>query len=223
MDFGEFRMVSTNRISRHRVFGSAAALSVALAVGAAAVALAAATPDVGLPAPDFAGVDSNGSAHALRDYRGRVVVIEWTNNECPFVVKHYGSGNMQKLQSEAAAAGVVWLSVVSSASGRQGHVSAAEANDLTTGRKAAPSAVLLDPEGRIGRAYGAAVTPHMYVVAKDGTLVYKGAIDDRPTANPADVAGAKNHVRAALADLAAGKPVATPATRAYGCTVKYGY
>jgi peroxiredoxin len=201
----------------------APALAVAIALAGVPAAFAASGPEIGKPAPDFQGVDSNGRRHDLRDYRGHVVVLEWTNHECPFVAKHYGSGNMQRLQAEAKAAGVVWLSVVSSAPGRQGHVSAAAANGLTVGRKASPAAVLLDPEGTIGRAYGAAVTPHMFVIAKDGTLTYKGAIDDRPTADPADVPGARNHVRAALAEVAAGKAVGTPATRAYGCTVKYGY
>lgn len=185
------------------------------------VAPAVAGPVIDKPAPAFTGTDSNGKKVSLQDFRGKTVVLEWTNHDCPFVRKHYGSGNMQALQQEAASDDVVWLSVVSSAPGRQGHVSAARANELTAARKAAPSAVLLDPDGTIGRAYEATATPHMFVIDTKGTLVYKGAIDDKPSANPADIEIATNYVRDALAATLAGKMPKPGATRAYGCSVKY--
>ena len=129
---------------------------------------AGAAPRVGEPAPDFTGVDTQGQTHRLADYRGKTVVLEWTNHDCPYVRKHYGAGNMQDQQREAAAQGVIWLSVISSAPGQQGHVSPAEADELTRSRNAAPHAVLLDPEGRIGRAYGAKTTPHLYLIDEAG-------------------------------------------------------
>lgn len=181
-----------------------------------------AAPTVDAPAPDFSGTDSYGEVHSLADYRGRVVILEWTNHLCPYVQKHYGTGNMQALQREAAEAGHVWLSVISSAPGMQGHVAPDQANELTAERDAAPSAVLLDPSGEIGRAYEARTTPHMYVIDPEGRLVYRGGIDDRPTARWSDVEGATNYIRLALADLQAGQPVATPVSRPYGCSVKYG-
>jgi hypothetical protein len=137
------------------------------------------------------------------------------------VRKHYDTGNMQAIQREATGQGIVWLTIISSAPGEQGYVTAPQADDLTSSRKAAPTAVLFDPKGTVGRAYGATNTPHMYVVDKAGLLVYAGAIDDRPTSRRTDVQGANNYVRAALASVAAGQPVKTPVTRAYGCTVKY--
>ena len=193
---------------------------------AAALALTIATvlaePRVGEPAPDFIGVDSNGKTHKLSDLKGKTVILEWTNHDCPFVGKHYSTGNMQKLQKEATGDGIVWLSVISSAPGRQGHVEGAAANDLTKDRSASPSAVILDAKGDIGRAYNARTTPHMFLINEKGTLVYKGAIDDKPSANHADVPTARNYVRDALAATAAGKPVDPDTTRAYGCSVKYG-
>ncbi len=176
---------------------------------------------VGDPAPAFSLPSSGGSAHSLADNRGKIVVLEWTNHECPYVRKHYETGNMQAIQKEAIDSGVVWFTIISSAPGEQGHVTPAKANELTTGRKAVPTAVLLDPKGTVGRLYGATNTPHMYLVDKAGVLVYAGAIDDRPTTRTSDVAGANNYVRAALQAVMAGQPVKTPATRAYGCTVKY--
>ncbi len=178
---------------------------------------------IGKLAPDFVGIDSNGKTHRLKDLRGRIVVLEWTNHECPFVGKHYGTGNMQALQKEATDKGIVWLSVISSAPGRQGHVEPAEANELTENRNAAPTAVILDGKGEIGQSYGAKTTPHMYVIDTKGELVYMGAIDDRPSADHGDVKIARNYVRAALDALAAGKPVEPRVTRAYGCSVKYGF
>ena len=197
----------------------AATVAVFLAIAISAVH---AEPRVGERAPDFVGVDSNGKTHKLSDLKGKTVILEWTNHDCPFVRKHYSTGNMQKLQKEATGDGVVWLSVISSAPGLQGHVEGAKANSLTSERDAAPSAVILDPKGDIGRAYNARTTPHMYLIDKNGTLVYKGAIDDKPSANNADVPIARNYVREALAAHMGGKPIDPDTTRPYGCSVKYG-
>ena len=183
--------------------------------------LAWGTAKVGEPAPTFSISATTGKPVSLADQRGKLVVLEWTNHECPYVRKHYETGNMQALQKEATGQGVVWLTVISSAPGTQGHVSPKEADELTSGRKASPTAVLFDPTGSVGKAYGATNTPHMYVIDKAGMLMYAGAIDDRPTSRKSDVPGANNYVRAALQAVAAGQPVKTPVTRAYGCTVKY--
>ena len=182
---------------------------------------AATAAQVGQPAPAFAIADTAGKTWNLAELKGKTVILEWTNDGCPYVRKHYGGGNMQALQREATAAGDVWLTVISSAPGNQGHVTAAAADRLTAERKAAPSAVLLDPQGTMGRAYGAKTTPHLFIIDAAGTLVYMGAIDDRPSTDPADIPGARNYVRAALADLDAGRPLADPVTRPYGCSVKY--
>lgn len=182
---------------------------------------ALAAPQIGEPAPAFTGVDTSGKDWVLDELRGKRVILEWTNHDCPYVKKHYETGNMQALQRDATADGYLWLSVISSAPGKQGHVGAERADALTEQRQAAPTAVLLDPSGDIGKAYGARTTPHMFVIDKDGTLVYMGGIDDRPSTDPADVRGANNHVRAVLAELDAGDPVSQPATRPYGCSVKY--
>ena len=180
-----------------------------------------AAPKVGVAAPAVTASATNGQAVSLADQRGKLVVLEWTNHDCPYVVKHYSTGNMQALQKEATGQGVVWLTIISSAPGTQGHVSPPQADELTSTRKAAPTAVLLDPTGVVGKAYGATNTPHMYVIDKAGTLMYAGAIDDRPTTRRADIQGAQNYVREALQAVTAGQPVKTPVTRAYGCTVKY--
>ncbi|HZP39346.1 MAG TPA: redoxin domain-containing protein [Methylomirabilota bacterium] len=184
-------------------------------------AWAAVQAKVGQPAPAFTAPSTAGTPVSLASYKGKIVVLEWTNHECPYVRKHYESGNMQALQREATGQGVIWLTLISSAKGEQGYVTAAQADELTVSRKAAPTAVLLDEPGTVGRMYGATNTPHMYVIDTAGTLVYAGAIDDRPTTRRADVQGASNYVRAALEALRAGQPVKTPITRAYGCTVKY--
>ena len=184
-------------------------------------ASAAGQAKVGEAAPAFTAPATSGSPVSLASYKGKIVVLEWTNHECPYVRKHYETGNMQALQREATAQGVIWLTLISSAKGEQGYVTAAQADELTTSRKAAPTAVLLDAPGAVGRMYGATNTPHMYVVDKAGTLIYAGAIDDRPTTRRADVTGASNYVRAALDAVSAGQPVKTPITRAYGCTVTY--
>ena len=148
-------------------------------------------------------------------------LLEWTNDGCPYVHSHYASGNMQKVQQDLTAAGAVWLSIISSAPGKQGYVSGAQANELTTSRDAHPTAVLLDPTGTIGRAYEAQTTPQMFVIDKAGVLRYMGAIDDQPTPDRSAMASARNYVREAFAAVSAGKQVAEPATDSYGCSVKY--
>ena len=195
-----------------------AILPLALAL-IAAPALAA--PQLGRAAPDFALTDANGRNHKLSDYRGKTVVLEWNNPGCPFVRKHYDSGNMQRTQAAAKAAGAVWLTINSGAPGKQGHMSGAEANAFVARTKAQPTAYLLDFKGVVGRGYDAKTTPHMYVIDARGTLVYAGGIDDKPASDAADVPGARIHVTAALAELKAGKPVSMASTRPYGCTVKY--
>jgi peroxiredoxin len=176
---------------------------------------------VNQPAPDFTAVDSNGNEHSLSDFRGRTVVLEWTNHDCPYVRKHYNSGNMQALQKAATQNGVIWLSIISSAPGKQGHVSGEEANRLTRERNATPTAVLLDESGQIGRLYGAKTTPHMYIIDPEGTLVYMGGIDSIPSANPEDIPRATNYVDVALRSMSSGQPVQDNITRPYGCSVKY--
>ena len=207
-------MVTTRRAAL------AALLLAGSAVGASAV-FAESGPRVGAPAPGFSVQDSNGQTVSLADLKGKTVVLEWTNDGCPFVQKHYGSRNMQALQSKWTKDGVVWLSVISSAPGEQGFATAQRANELTRDRGAAPSAVLLDPAGKLGHEYGAQTTPHMYVIKPDGTLAFMGGIDDKPSTRPEDVKTARNYVDAALSELAQGKPVAVTTSRPYGCTVKY--
>jgi peroxiredoxin len=197
-----------------------------LLFGGAALALAPATvlaaSDLGKPAPAFSTTDSTGKSWSLAELRGKVVVLETTNRDCPYVGKHYRAGNMQAQQREAAAKGVVWLTVASSAPGEQGYVTAAEANDTVKRNNATPAAVLLDPQSRIARAYGATVTPHMYVIDASGVLVYKGGIDSIPSASTSDIAKAKQYVRVALDEVLSGKPVSEASTRPYGCSLKYG-
>jgi hypothetical protein len=176
---------------------------------------------VGQPAPAFSVKDTNGKTVSLADLKGKTVVLEWSNHECPFVKKHYTGNNMQTLQKKWTGQDVVWLTIVSSPVGEQGYVDAGQANKLTTERGAAPSAVLLDPKSQIARAYGATVTPHMYVIDKGGKLAYAGGIDDKPSARIDDLKGAKNFVDSALTELAQGKAVSTTTARPYGCTVKY--
>jgi peroxiredoxin len=195
-----------------------------LVLAACAVALAgpaAAAPAIGRPAPDFRAVDADGRTRSLSEFKGRTVVLEWHNGGCPYVQKHYGAGAMQSLQRQATADGAVWLTLVSSAPGTQGHLSGAEARGWKAANKAASTALLLDPGGDVGKAYDARTTPHMYVVDRSGTLVYMGGIDDRPVADPSSLKGAKNYVSAALVDLKAGRAVATPVSKPYGCSVKY--
>ena len=196
-----------------------------LILGSAAVAMVPAvawpSSDLGKAAPAFSATDSNGKLWSLAELKGKVVVIETTNHDCPYVRKHYTSGNMQAQQREAAAKGVVWLTSASSATGEEGFVTAEQANALTKSRNAAPAAVLLDPQSRIARAYGATVTPHMYIVDAAGVLVYKGGIDSIPSYSTADIPKATQYVRVALDQVLAGKAVAEASTRPYGCTLKY--
>jgi peroxiredoxin len=196
-------------------------ITTAIIASLAIASTALAAPEVGKPAPGFTLTDCAGNEHSLSDFAGKVVVLEWVNHGCPFVVKHYASGNMQKLQADAADKGVVWLSICSSAPGKQGHMSAADANAKCdeVGSKAA--AYLLDEDGTVGQLYGARTTPEMCVINKEGILVYHGAIDDKPSTDQADIAGAANYVTAAIAEVLEGKPVTTASTKPYGCSVKY--
>jgi AhpC/TSA family len=180
---------------------------------------AAITPNA--PAPDFKGTDANGTAHTLSQYRGKYVVLEWANQGCPYDGKYYHSGAMEALQREWTAKGVVWLSVISSAPGQQGYVTAAEEREYLTRMHAAPTAALLDPTGTIGRLYQAKTTPHMFVIDPTGKLIYQGAIDDKPTPDQADLNGARNYVTEALTDAMQGKSIPVTVTRPYGCSVKY--
>ena len=183
---------------------------------------AAAQARVGAPAPAFALPASNGRTVSLADFKGKIIVLEWSNHQCPYVGKHYRGNNMQALQKKWTGKNVVWLTVISSAPGMEGYVTAAEANKLTADRNAAPSAVLLDPKGALGRAYGARVTPHMFIISADGALIYAGGIDDTPSAQIEDLKTARNYIDDTLTELSQGKPVSAARTRAYGCTVKYG-
>jgi peroxiredoxin len=187
-----------------------------------ALAATALAVRVGDPAPGFTSIDSNGKSQKLSDYKGKYVVLEWHNQGCPYTKKHYESGNMQRLQKEWTAKGVVWFTVISSAPGMQGFVTPSQENDYLKEMKAAPTAVLMDPGGTLGKLYDAKTTPHMYIIDPQGTLIYQGAIDDKPTADQADIQGAKNYVSVALTEALAGKPVSDAATRPYGCSVKYG-
>jgi peroxiredoxin len=208
---------------RHLSLAAGMATAVALSAGALIASTAQAAPSTGAAAPAFSGVTSAGETISLSDFAGKTVVLEWTNDGCPFVKKHYAAppSNMQTLQKNAAADDIVWISIISSAKGEQGYADAARANELTTSRGAAPAHVVLDEAGTIGKLYGAKTTPHMFIITPDGELAYDGAIDSKPTAKVADIADATNYVTAALADIEAGKPVATPVTKPYGCSVKY--
>jgi peroxiredoxin len=186
-----------------------------------ASSLALANATVGQPAPTFTVTDTAGKAVSLADFKGKTVVLEWVNPGCPYVRKHYDSANMQSTQKGATGKGVVWLSVNSTAQGHSDYKAPAEMAAWMQSQKGAPTATLMDSDGKVGKAYGARTTPHMYVVDAKGTLVYAGGIDDKPSSNPADVKTANNFVNAALADIAAGKPVANATTRPYGCAVKY--
>lgn len=177
--------------------------------------------DTGQPAPDFSAKDIAGAEQSLSLHKGKIVVLEWNNPECPFVVKHYGSNNMQQLQQYAKDKGVVWLTINSGAPGKQGNMNDEQAKAYLAKSKAAPSAYILDPEGKIGKLYGAKTTPHMFVIDAAGNLAYAGAIDDKPSTDVADIASSKNYVKAAIDELQAGKPVSTAQTQAYGCSVKY--
>lgn len=200
-----------------KILLSTLAVSV-LAIAAPATAKIATGSNVA----DMTVTDSNGITHNLSDFAGKKVVLEWTNEGCPYVKKHYTTDNMQKTQKSATADGAVWLSVISSAPGKQGFKTGPEANNWTIEQGSAVTAVVLDPKGEMGRAFAAKTTPHMYIIDESQTLVYQGAIDDNRSANPATVEGAKNYVLAAMDDLKAGKAVAESDTAPYGCSVKYG-
>jgi peroxiredoxin len=176
---------------------------------------------VGEAAPDFTATASNGKTFHLSDYRGKFVVLEWHNSGCPYVGKHYKSGNMQRLQKQWTVRGVVWFTIISSAPGKQGYVTASEENDYLAKMQAAPTAALLDPTGEIGHHYDAKTSPQMVVINPQGIVIYDGAIDNRPTTDLSDVPVATNYVNLALEQAMAGKPVETAATRPYGCSVKY--
>jgi peroxiredoxin len=214
-----FNRARTNDKRLPLIIGTAAAA--AITAGALFVSTANAAPP-GNAAPAFTEVDTAGKQVSLADFKGKTVILEWTNDGCPFVQKHYNSKNMQQTQAAATKDGVIWLSVISSKPGSQGHVDAAAANKLTADRGAKPTHVLLDPDGSMGRAYGAKTTPHMYVIDPAGKLVYAGGIDDKRSAKVEDVAGAKNFVKTALNESLAGQPVSTPTAPPYGCSVKYG-
>jgi len=186
-----------------------------------AVPLLIAAAKVGDAAPEFTATASTGKTVHLADYRGKYVVLEWHNNGCPYVGKHYSSGNMQRLQKHWTSQGVVWLTILSSAPGKQGYVTASEENDYLIKEQAVPTAALLDPTGEIGHLYDAKTSPQMVVINPQGVVIYSGAIDDKPTTDLQDVQGATNYVSLALEQAMAGKPVQTPATRPYGCSVKY--
>ena len=176
---------------------------------------------IGAAAPDFTASASNGKSYRLSDFRGKFVVLEWHNNGCPYTRKHYESGNMQRLQKEWTGRGVIWFTVISSAPGTQGYVTADQENTYISRMHADPTAVLLDASGVLGHMYDAKTTPHMIVVNPAGNIIYDGAIDDHPTSDQSDIASSKNFVNEALTEAMAGKPVGTPATRPYGCSVKY--
>ncbi|HEY2463230.1 MAG TPA: thioredoxin family protein [Steroidobacteraceae bacterium] len=202
---------------------TAAALIVALLVGTIGIfkSAAGAAPQVGQAAPDFSAVDSQGRLVHLRQYRGKIVVLEWTNADCPYTHKHYSSGNMQSMQALAQKNDIVWLSVISSAPGKQGYVNGAAANALTQSRHAVPAAVLLDPTGSVARLYDAKTTPHMFVIDKDGALRYMGGIDSIATTDESDIARAEPYLKEAMLAVAAGNPAPHPVTKPYGCSIKY--
>ncbi len=197
-------------------FAGAAALAFAM-LPASAPAQAV----VGSPAPQFTATDSHGQTHSLSEYHGKYVVLEWHNQGCPYTRKHYVSGNMQSLQKEWTAKGVAWFTVISSAQGEQGYVTDSEENAYLEKMRADPTAVLMDPEGKLGHLYDAKTTPEMYVIDPQGKLIYEGAIDDKPTPDLSDIKGADNYLTDALSAAMAGKPVAKSYTRPYGCSVKY--
>ena len=194
---------------------------VALISLTAATLIAADSPPVGTTAPNFSLPDTAGKAHSLSEYKGKYVVLEWFNPECPFVKKHYGSGNMQKLQSEYTGKGVVWLSIDSSAPGSEGNLTPEQAQKVMKDWNTKQTALLLDPEGKAGRAYNARNTPHMFVINPEGKIVYEGAIDSKATPNPADIPSSTNYVKAALDESMSGKSVSNSNTRPYGCSIKY--
>jgi peroxiredoxin len=187
----------------------------------ATTAFALEPPPVGSAAPDFSVPDAKGQTHSLSQYKGKYVVLEWFNPECPFVKKHYGSGNMQKLQEAYTSKGVVWLTIDSNAPGTEGSITPEQAQKITASWNTHQTALLLDPEGKAGRAYGAKNTPNMVIIGPEGKIAYEGAIDSKASPNPADIPSSTNYIKVALDESLAGKPVSTPQTKPYGCSVKY--
>jgi peroxiredoxin len=187
----------------------------------ASTSLFAAAPAVGSAAPDFSVTDSKGRPQSISQHKGKTIVLEWFNPECPFVKKHYGSNNMQKLQDEFTGKGVVWLTIDSSAAGKEGNLTPEQAEKQITEWKMKSTALLLDPDGKAGQAYGAKNTPHMFIINPEGKLIYAGAIDSKASPNPADIASSTNYVKVALDESMGGKPVTTASTKPYGCSVKY--
>jgi AhpC/TSA family len=196
-------------------------LSVALLSLVTTVLYAADSPPVGSAAPAFSLTDASGKTHSLSQYKGKYVVLEWFNPECPFVKKHYGSGNMQKLQSDYTSKGVVWLTIDSNAPGYEGNLSPDQAQKVMKNWSTKQTAFLLDPDGKVGRSYNAHNTPDMVVINPEGKIVYEGAIDSKATPNPDDIANSTNYVKVALDESMSGKPVSNASTRPYGCSVKY--
>ena len=196
-------------------------LLVAVSVFAAGALYGADVPPVGSAAPDFSVPDAAGKTQSLSEYKGKYVVLEWFNPECPFVKKHYGSDNMQKLQAEYTDKGVVWLTIDSNAPGTEGNISPDQAQKIMGSWKTHQTALLLDPESKVAKLYGAKNTPNMVVINPEGKIVYEGAIDSKASPNPADIPRSTNYVKAALDESLAGKPVSNPTTKPYGCSVKY--
>lgn len=182
---------------------------------------ALAAPEIDAPAPDFTGVTADGETVSLADLEGEKIVLEWFNNGCPFVQKHYESGNMQMTQEAALEDGFTWVTVISSAPGKQGHVTGAQAQEIAADWEMEPTHIVLDEEGTIGTAYGAKTTPHMYIIDEEGVLSYAGGIDSIPSADQADIEEAENYVLAALENMEAGEEIATKQSQPYGCSVKY--
>ncbi len=193
----------------------------ALTTLAAGALYAADVPPVGSAAPDFSAPDANGKTQSLAEYKGKYVVLEWFNPECPFVKKHYGGGNMQKLQEEYTGKGVVWLTVDSNAPGTEGNINADQAKKIMDSWKTKQTALVLDPESKIAKLYGAKNTPNMVIINPEGKIVYEGAIDSKASPNPADIPSSTNYVKSALDESLAGKPVSNAQTKPYGCSVKY--
>ncbi|MEJ8852094.1 redoxin domain-containing protein [Variovorax rhizosphaerae] len=206
-----------DRASRRAIMAAAVALGATMLMGTGAHA----APSVGQPAPEFVAVDTAGKQHRLSDFAGKFVVLEWTNPGCPFVRKHYGSGNMPATQKAATAKGAVWLSVNSTERASGDYLKPTALDSWMKDHGAAPTAVLMDEDGVIGQAYGARTTPHLFIIDPKGVLVYAGGIDSIASSRPDDIARATNYVNQALGEAFGGKPISAAATRAYGCSVKY--
>ena len=183
--------------------------------------LTAEVPAVGSAAPDFSAPDANGKTQSLSEYKGKYVVLEWFNPECPFVKKHYGSGNMQKLQDQYTSKGVVWLTIDSNAPGTEGNITPEQAQKITESWKTHQTALLLDPDSKVAKLYGAKNTPNMVIINPEGKIVYEGAIDSKASPNPADIPTSTNYVKAALDESLGGKAVSNAQTKPYGCHITY--